>query len=612
MPFIEAPTTFYMGRRYDPSTHRLVDEVVYYDSRDLTTHAVVVGMTGSGKTGLCIDLLEEAVLDNIPAIVIDPKGDITNLLLTFPNLRPEDFAPWINLDDARRAGLDPAEYTRDVAQQWRDGLTSWGIVPQRIQVMKNAAQFSIYTPGSDAGLPVSILDSLRAPREGWFGYEEAHRERIRGLVTALMALIGRQVDPVKDREHVLVSNIFENAWKAGLDLNLEDIILQVQKPPFAKLGVFDVDTFFPEKDRNKLALELNNIIAAPSFQSWITGEPMDVKHLFYTAEGRARVSIFYIAHLSDAERSFMITLLLENMLAWMRSLSGTTSLRGILYFDEVFGHFPPAPRNPPTKEPLLQLLKQARAFGIGVVLATQNPGDLDYKGLSNAGTWFIGKLQTENDKNRVLGGLQAAATATNNLNVDNISKLISSLDPRVFVLHNVHDEGGPILVHSRWSMSYLRGPLTRQQVRVLMEPQRRALGLSAPLSGGMGTPMPMPAVSAASAPIPAAVPPMPTQPPAPTPQPTVQPPAQTQPPPPPATDSHYVPRTFAAAPPTPFGAPPPPPDVPEGGVAPKFTPPPIPEGVDDIKPPTPVAFTSRRSGFATRLRCDSRRLRSAV
>src|SRR5258708_6405004 len=291
MPFIEAPTTFYMGRRYDPSTKQLVDEVVYYDSRDLTTHAVVVGMTGSGKTGICIDLLEEAALDNIPAIVIDPKGDITNLLLTFPNLRPEDFAPWISVDDAQRAGLDPSEYARDVAQQWRDGLASWSIVPQRIQALKNAAQFSIYTPGSDSGLPISILDSLRAPREGWAGNEEANRERISGMVTALMALIGKTVDPVKDPEHVLISNIFENAWKQGHDLTMEDIIIQVQQPPFAKLGVFDVDQFFPEKDRNKLALELNNIVAAPSFQGWITVEPLVVRHLFYTEQDRRRVAI---------------------------------------------------------------------------------------------------------------------------------------------------------------------------------------------------------------------------------------------------------------------------------------------------------------------------------
>jgi hypothetical protein len=493
MPFIEAPTSFYLGQSYDPSMHQLVDEIVYYDSRDLTTHAVVVGMTGSGKTGLCIDLLEEAVLDNVPAIVIDPKGDITNLLLTFPNLEPEDFAPWINVDDAQRAGLELAEYSRDVARQWRDGLADWGIVPQRIAALKSAAEFSIYTPGSDAGLPVNILDSLRAPREGWAGSEERLRERISGIVIALLALVGKQVEPVKDREHILLSNIFEHAWKDGQDLSLEDIIMYVQKPPFATLGIFSVDTFFPEKDRFKLAMELNNIIASPSFQTWMSGESLDISRLFYTQDGHPRVSIFYTAHLTDDERTFIITLLLENMLAWMNTLDGTTSLRGILYFDEVFGAFPPAPRNPPTKEPLLRLLKQARAFGLGLILATQNPGDLDYKSLSNAGTWFIGKLQTENDKSRVLGGLQAASTAQTNLNFENMSRLISSLDPRVFIVHNIHDERGPILMHSRWSMSYLRGPLTRPQVQILMAPQRTALGLqSAPVVEANQTPKAVP------------------------------------------------------------------------------------------------------------------------
>jgi len=568
MPFIEAPTTFYMGRRYDPSRRQLVDEVVYYDSRDLTTHAVVVGMTGSGKTGLCIDLLEEAVLDNIPAIVIDPKGDITNLLLTFPNLQPADFAQWINVDDAQRAGLSVEEYARDVAQQWRDGLSSWSIVPQRIAALKNAAQFSIYTPGSDAGLPVSILDSLRAPREGWDGNEEGHRERISGMVTALMALIGRQVEPVKDREHVLISNIFEYAWRSGRDLSLEDIILQVQKPPFAKLGVFDVDTFFPEKDRFKLAMELNNIIAAPSFQSWINGEPLDISNLLYTPEGRPRVSIFYVAHLTEAERNFMITLILENMLAWMRTLSGTTSLRAIMYFDEVFGHFPPYPRNPPTKEPLLRLLKQARAFGIGLVLATQNPADLDYKGLSNAGTWFIGKLQTDNDKARVLGGLQAAANAQNKLDVNTLDRLLSSIDPRVFVLHNVHDEGGPILMHSRWSMSYLRGPLTRQQIRTLMEPQRRALRLVTATMNAVGS---QPIVTSAP-------PSQPIQPSQPAPA-YVAPAAPPQPPEPPITLPPASPaRKTAVEPAVPSGSTPVPPSLPEADRAFK------PSG--PLKPPT--------------------------
>jgi hypothetical protein len=366
MPFIEAPANFYLGRRYDPNARRVTNDVVYYDARDLTTHAVVVGMTGSGKTGLCISLLEEAILDSIPAIVVDPKGDITNLLLNFPDLRPEDFAPWVNIDDARRAGMEVPAYAADVAHRWREGLGSWGIVSDRMRWLKHVARYTIYTPGSDAGLPISILASLRAPAEGWAGNEEANRERINGVVTALLALIGRSAQPVQDKEHVLIANIFENAWQQGRDLTLEDIILQVQRPPFAKLGVFNVDDYISERTRAKLAMELNNIVAAPSFQTWMNGEPMDIHRLLYTPEGAPRVSILYIAHLSESERQFIITLLLENMLGWMRSQSGTTSLRALLYIDEMFGYFPPYPRNPPTKEPLMRLLKQARAFVLGV------------------------------------------------------------------------------------------------------------------------------------------------------------------------------------------------------------------------------------------------------
>ncbi|MBL8166337.1 MAG: DUF87 domain-containing protein [Anaerolineae bacterium] len=475
MPFIEAPTNFYLGRQFDPAERRLGNDVVYYDARDLVTHAIVVGMTGSGKTGLCITMLEEAILDNIPAIIVDPKGDITNLLLTFPDFRPEDFQPWVNVDDARRAGLDVPSYAADIAARWRDGLSNWGIVPDRLRWLKGIAQYSIYTPGSDAGLPISILASLAAPREGWAGNEEAHREKISGIVTALLALIGKNVEPVKDKEHVLISNIFEYNWQRGISLTLEDIILQVQKPPFNKLGVLDVDSYISEKARFKLAMELNNIVAAPSFQSWIQGEPLDIQSLLYQPNGRARVSIFYIAHLSEAERQFMITLLLENMLGWMRQQSGTTSLRALLYIDEMFGYFPPYPLNPPTKEPILRLLKQARAFGLGLILATQNPGDLDYKGLSNAGTWFIGRLQSDNDKAKVMAGLESLASVSNNLNLRDVERMISDMEPRVFLMHNVHDTAGPVLVHSRWCMSYLRGPLTRQQVQTLMAGQRQEL-----------------------------------------------------------------------------------------------------------------------------------------
>ena len=471
MPFIEAPSNFYLGRYYSPENKQITDEVVYYESRDLTTHAVVVGMTGSGKTGLCITLLEEAILDGIPALIIDPKGDITNLLLAFSDLQPESFLPWINGSDAARSGLRPEEYAQDIAQRWREGLDSWGIGSQRIEMYRNAAEFNIYTPGSDAGQSISILAQMRAPREGWVGHEEYHREHIRALVTAILSMIGmKNVNPVKDREHVLISNIFEYAWRNGIDMTMQDIVLQVQRPPFERLGAFDIETLFPEKDRFKLAIELNNIIAAPSFQSWLQGEPLDFQQMLYgqTPQGaKPKVNIFYIAHLPEEQRTFMITLILESILAGMRQLRGTSSLRALFYFDEVFGHLPPYPKNPPTKEPLLRLLKQGRAFGIGTVLATQNPGDLDYKGLTNAGTWFIGRLQTEQDKKRVLDGLTSASTVNNQLDVQTLDGLISSVQPRVFVMNNVHDPRGPRLMHSRWAMSFLSGPLTREQVKML-------------------------------------------------------------------------------------------------------------------------------------------------
>ncbi|MBE0688953.1 MAG: ATP-binding protein, partial [Anaerolineae bacterium] len=476
MPFIEAPTSFYLGRRYTPEDHRLTEDIVYYDSRDLTTHAVVVGMTGSGKTGLCINLLEEAVLDNIPSIIIDPKGDITNLLLTFPDFREEDFVPWVNVDEARRAKMSVEDYAADTAHRWKEGLASWHVVPDRVRWLKYAARYSIYTPGSDAGLPVSILASLRAPHEGWHaGNEEMLREKINGVTTALLALVGRDAQPVQDREHVLIANIFEHAWRNGIDLTLEDIILQVQKPPFNKLGVFPLDEYISEKVRLKLAMELNGIVAAPSFQSWMNGDPMDMQNLLYQPDGKPRVSVFYIAHLNEAERQFVITLLLENMLGWMRSLSGTTSLRCLLYIDEMFGYFPPFPRNPPTKDPILRLLKQARAFGIGLILATQNPADLDYKGLSNAGTWFIGRLQSDQDKERVAAGLQSLVSVNNELDLRDVRTMISDIEPRVFLMHNIHDQDGPVFVHTRWAMSYLRGPLTRQQVQILMADQKAQL-----------------------------------------------------------------------------------------------------------------------------------------
>ena len=458
---------FYLGREYDLAAGELLDPLTMYDARDLTTHGVCVGMTGSGKTGLCIGLLEEAALDGVPALIIDPKGDITNLMLAFPELRASDFRPWVNPDDARRKGMEIDEFAASQAALWRDGLARWGQGGERIAALRAAAEFDIYTPGSPAGIPISILGSLRAPSASWETEAEQLRERISGLATGLLGLVGLEADPARSREHVLLANLIEHYWRHGSSLDLPALITAIAKPPVRQLGAFDIDTFFPERDRMELAMKLNTLIASPSFKEWLEGAPLDIPSLLSTPSGKPRHAIFYIAHLSEAERMFFVTLLLDEVITWMRSQPGTTSLRALLYMDEVFGFLPPV-AEPASKRPFLTLLKQARAYGVGLLLATQNPVDLDYKALSNAGTWFIGRLQTERDKLRVLDGLESVSDGDGmSLDRKELDRLISDLDKRVFLLHNVHEER-PKTFHTRWAMSYLRGPLTRAQVRELM------------------------------------------------------------------------------------------------------------------------------------------------
>lgn len=460
-----ADSNFYLGRLVDAKTAKPTANPVLYDPSDLTTHAVVTGMTGSGKTGLCVALLEEAALQGVPAIIIDPKGDLTNLLLHFPDLLPQDFQPWIDPEMIRRAGKSQEEAAADAANAWRDGLKEWGIGRERLLALQNAAQFSIYTPGSDAGIPVSVLSSLAAPDLDWESNREVLRERISSTVTALLGLVGMDdIDPIRSREHILLSTIFETHWSEGKDIDLTELILQTQTPSFPNLGAFPVDTFFPPKARMELAMILNNILAAPAFESWREGESLDIKSLLFTPEGKPRHSIFYLAHLSDGERMFFVTLLLSAVETWMRTQTGSNALRALLYMDEIYGYLPPT-AVPPSKGPLLRMLKQARAFGLGLLLATQNPVDMDYKALSNTGTWFIGKLQTERDKNRLLDGLESAAGGIPRAAMD---KLISSLGKRVFVMHNVHEKM-PVLIQSRWAMNFLAGPMTRAQIPALNE-----------------------------------------------------------------------------------------------------------------------------------------------
>jgi hypothetical protein len=486
---------FFLGRPYDLSTKESADEPLLYDSKDLTTHAVCVGMTGSGKTGLCVGLLEEAAIDGIPSIVIDPKGDLANLLLTFPDLAPSDFAPWINEDDARKKGVSPAEYAAQQSELWRKGLASWGQDGARIQRLHDAAEFAVYTPGSSAGIPISILDSFAAPPPAVRDDAELLGDRISTTVTSLLGFIGIKGDAVQSREHILLATILGHLWHEGRDLDLPSLIQAVQSPPVAKVGVIELDAFYPAKDRFELAMAINNLLAAPGFAAWLQGEPLDIQNMLYTAAGKPRVAIFSISHLDDSERMFFVSLLLNQMLGWTRSQPGTNSLRALLYMDEIFGYMPPV-AEPPSKKPLLTMLKQARAHGVGVVLATQNPVDLDYKGLSNTGTWFIGRLQTERDKMRVLDGLEGAAAGEGRFDRGEMEETLAGLGKRKFLLNNVHEDG-PVVFETRWVMSYLRGPMTRDQIRKLMAGRKPEAAPPAPAATASPAPTAAPAAAAA-------------------------------------------------------------------------------------------------------------------
>jgi len=489
--------SFYLGKEFNLREGSLEDNLVLYDSRDLTTHGVIIGMTGSGKTGLGICLLEEALIDNIPIIAVDPKGDLANLLLTFPDLNTSDFRPWINEQDAAVRGMTAEQYAASQAELWKKGLTSWGQGPDRIAKLRSAVEFGVYTPGSTSGRSLSVLRSFAPPAKEVREDSDLWRDAIQSTATGVLALLGIEGDPLSSREHILVANILEKTWDRGESLDLAGLIHAIQAPPFDRLGVLELETFFPAKDRFALAMRVNNLLASTGFAAWLEGDPLDVGSLLYGNGGRPRASILNIAHLSDQERMFFMTLLLNRVISWMRTQSGTTSLRAILYIDEIFGFFPPV-ANPPSKSPLLLLLKQARAFGLGVVLSTQNPVDIDYKGLSNCGTWFLGRLQTEQDKERVLDGLEGAAGGSG-FDRSSMAQTLSALGKRTFLLHNVH-ETRPTVFQTRWALSYLAGPMSRDQIRRLSsahEPEVASAGRTQP-----------PATTGASLPDPAATPPV--------------------------------------------------------------------------------------------------------
>ena len=448
---------FYLGKDSDD------DSLTLYKSKHLTTHAIIIGMTGSGKTGLGIDLIEEAAIDNIPVLVIDPKGDMGNLCLAFPQMRPEDFKPWIDESTASAKGKSVDELAKETAKMWKEGIESFS---QDLERVKRYAEVekTIYTPGSTAGVSVNILGSFSAPSEEVIDDVDMFASLINSTVSSLLSLISIDADPVSSKEHLLLSNIFYYFWSKQISLSLEELIGYIANPPFEKIGIMQLKTFYPQKERLDLAMKFNSVLSSVGFSTWITGEPLDIGNMLYDKNGKAKIAIFSIAHLSDNERMFFVTILLNRFLNWMRRQKGSSALKAMLYMDEIFGYFPPS-KNPPSKEPMMLLLKQARAFGIGVVLSTQNPVDIDYKGLSNIGTWFVGKLQTKQDISKVVDSLADGEDKKE------VAKRIANLKGRHFYLKNVHEDDVREF-YTRWVLSYLKGPMTKDDIRKLMKDKK--------------------------------------------------------------------------------------------------------------------------------------------
>ncbi len=466
----------YIGRSFDPHG-TAPGERLELDADDLLTHGLIVGMTGSGKTGLAIVMLEELLRQGVPVIAVDPKGDLANLLLLFAEQDAASFEPWIDAAAARRDGKDVKTAAAEAAAAWKKGLAGWGLGAPDIAALQKSHDAVVYTPGSSAGVPLNVLDSLEAPAGGFAGQEEELRDEIQSIVTGLLTLVGIEADPLQSPAAVFLASLVEQAWRAGKGFNLETLIGKVADPPMSRIGALPLETAFPRKERQKLLTALNTLLASPSFEAWRSGEPLDVARMLGSS-GRPRLSVVSIAHLGDAERLFVVALLLDKVKTWMRRQGGTSALRALVYMDEIFGYFPPHPANPPTKRPLLTLLKQARAQGVGVVLATQNPVDLDYKGLANMGTWLVGTLQTDQDRERLEGGLAGAG-----LEAAAAKKLLAATRKRVFLLHDVHRKR-PELVESRWAMSYLRGPLTRDEIARLMRERPAAGAAAGPAAAG--------------------------------------------------------------------------------------------------------------------------------
>jgi Helicase HerA, central domain len=435
----------------------------------LVTHSVAVGMTGSGKTGLVTVLAEEALSAGVPTLIVDVKGDLPNLLLAYPTLAPDWYVPWLE-PTSEQLPQPVLERAAALAAERAAALNKWSLGEQDLTRFCNQTSIRVLTPGSTAGEPMHVLSSLERRSPRWDTDLESSRAALSAAISLVLRLLGRDPDPAKSKEHVLLSVLAERRLLAGEDAALPVLMQDVLEPPITEVGALPLNTFLRRNDRQQLAAALNTLLASPTFAAWRQGVSLDVGQWFTPVAGRTPAVIVSVAHLDDEERSLVLGVLLEEVLSWVRGLPGSQSLKALLVFDEVYGFIPPHPANPPTKRPLVALMKQARAFGVGVVLATQNPMDLDYRALSNAGLWCIGRLQTDADRDRVLDGLASSLGATEPSAAE-LGRTIQRLANRWFVIRNAHAAGGPVLLQPRYAYSWMRGPMTRRELALAREVQ---------------------------------------------------------------------------------------------------------------------------------------------
>ena len=429
----------------------------------LVTHGVVVGMTGSGKTGLITVTLEEALRAGVPCLVIDVKGDLPNLLLAPPLGDPGALAPWLpEKSDGDARSLD--ERAAAATDQRDRDLAAWHLTPADVARFRATTRVRVITPGSTAGEPLHVLSSLERRSPLWESDPESARAALSAAVSLVLRLLGRDPDPARSREHVLLAVLAERRLRAGQSADLASLLGDLEAPPIAEIGALTLEAFLPKKERRALSVALNTLLASPTFETWRQGTTLDVGAWLTPTDGRTPAVVVSVAHLDDDERALVLGVLLEETLAWVRSLPGTQRLRALVVFDEVYGFLPPHPANPPTKRPIIALMKQARAFGVGVVLATQNPMDLDYRSLGNAGVWCIGRLQTDADRARVIDGLTGGG-GTDRAATRRLAETIGNLAPRWFVYRDAHVGNEPFLVQPRDAITLLRGPMTRGELR---------------------------------------------------------------------------------------------------------------------------------------------------